>query len=63
MLVAALAASAGFALPVATPPNAIVFGSRQVSARQMAKAGILLDGIAIAVVVAAVTLLYPLVFD
>jgi hypothetical protein len=29
----------------------------------MAKAGILLDGIAIAVVVAAVTLLYPLVFD
>jgi sodium-dependent dicarboxylate transporter 2/3/5 len=63
MLVAALAASAGFALPVATPPNAIVFGSRQVSAGQMAKAGILLDGIAIAVVVAAVTLLYPLVFD
>jgi sodium-dependent dicarboxylate transporter 2/3/5 len=63
MLVAALAASAGFALPVATPPNAIVFGSRQVSARQMAKAGILLDLIAIGVVVTAVTLLYPLVFD
>jgi sodium-dependent dicarboxylate transporter 2/3/5 len=63
MLVAALAASAGFALPVATPPNAIVFGSRQVSARQMAKAGILLDLIAIAVVVTAVTLLYPLVLD
>ncbi|HEY6065971.1 MAG TPA: DASS family sodium-coupled anion symporter [Thermoanaerobaculia bacterium] len=63
MLVAALASSAGFALPVATPPNAIVFGSGQVSARQMARAGILLDLIAIAVVVTAVALLYPLVLD
>jgi sodium-dependent dicarboxylate transporter 2/3/5 len=61
MLVGALAASTGFALPVATPPNAIVFGSGQVSARQMAKAGILLDLLSIAVLVAAVSLLYPLV--
>jgi len=61
MLVGGLAASTGFALPVATPPNAIVFGSGQVSARQMAKAGILFDVVAIAVIVAAVTLLYPLV--
>ena len=63
MLVAALASSAGFALPVATPPNAIVFGSGQVSARQMAKAGVLLDLIAIVVVVTAVAVLYPLVLD
>jgi solute carrier family 13 (sodium-dependent dicarboxylate transporter), member 2/3/5 len=63
MLVAALASSAGFALPVATPPNAIVFGSGQVSARQMAKAGILLDLVAIVVVVTAVAVLYPLVLD
>ncbi|HMA17091.1 MAG TPA: SLC13 family permease, partial [Thermoanaerobaculia bacterium] len=63
MLVAALAASAGFALPVATPPNAIVFGSGQVSVRQMARAGILLDFVAIGVIVAAVALLYPLVFS
>jgi sodium-dependent dicarboxylate transporter 2/3/5 len=62
MLVAALAASTGFALPVATPPNAIVFGSGQVSARQMAGAGILLDLIAVAVIVLAVLLLYPAVF-
>jgi sodium-dependent dicarboxylate transporter 2/3/5 len=61
MLVAALAASTGFALPVATPPNAIVFGSGQVSVRQMARAGILLDVIAVGVIVAAVALLYPLV--
>jgi sodium-dependent dicarboxylate transporter 2/3/5 len=62
MLVAALAASTGFALPVATPPNAIVFGSGQISARQMARAGVLLDLIAVGVIVLAVMLLYPAVF-
>jgi sodium-dependent dicarboxylate transporter 2/3/5 len=62
MLVAALAASTGFALPVATPPNAIVFGSGQVSVRQMAGAGVLLDLIAVGVIVLAVMLLYPAVF-
>jgi sodium-dependent dicarboxylate transporter 2/3/5 len=61
MLVGALAASTGFALPVATPPNAIMFGSGQVTVRQMARAGILLDVVAIVVIVAAVAILFPLV--
>jgi sodium-dependent dicarboxylate transporter 2/3/5 len=62
MLVTALAASTGFALPVATPPNLIVFGSGHITVRQMARAGVLLDLIAVAVVVFLVMVLYPIVF-
>ncbi|WP_340103704.1 SLC13 family permease [Rhodohalobacter sp. 8-1] len=40
---AAIAASCAFMLPVATPPNAIIYGSGKVSIPQMAKAGIWLN--------------------
>lgn len=43
MIPATLAASLGFMLPVATAPNTIVFGSRMISTRDMAKTGIVLD--------------------
>ena len=46
----ALAASLGFMLPVATPPNAIIFGSGAVTPQQMLRAGALLDVIGIAIV-------------
>lgn len=62
MLIAALAASTGFALPVATPPNTIVFGSGQVRVRDMLRAGVLLDAIAVILVVLVVAIVYPLVF-
>ncbi len=43
VLAACLAASCGFMLPVATPPNAIVYGTGRVTAGQMARAGLLLN--------------------
>src|SRR5690625_7330251 len=39
----ALVASCAFMLPVATPPNAIVYGSGVMSIPDMAKAGIVLN--------------------
>ena len=56
MVPAAMSASCAFMLPVATAPNAIVFGSGRVSIRQMASAGLALNLIG-AVVISLVCLL------
>lgn len=58
MLTMGLAASAGYALPMATPPNAIVFGSGELTVREMARAGVLLDAIAICAVVGVMLLVF-----
>jgi sodium-dependent dicarboxylate transporter 2/3/5 len=47
---AAVAASCGFMLPVATPPNAIVFGAGHIRMSQMIRAGWWLDLVAIVLV-------------
>lgn len=53
-VVIALCASCAFMLPVATPPNAIVFSSGLVPQRQMMRAGLVLN-VVIALVIASVT--------
>ncbi|GAW91220.1 SLC13 family permease [Calderihabitans maritimus] len=57
MITAAIAASFAFMLPVATPPNAIVFGTGYVTIPQMAKAGFWLNIMGI-ILITGLTLFY-----
>jgi sodium-dependent dicarboxylate transporter 2/3/5 len=59
MATAALAASMAFMLPVATPPNAIVFGSGYVTIPEMTRAGFLLNLLAIVLITGIATFLVP----
>ena len=63
MLAAVIAASFAFMLPVATPPNAIVFGSRYVTMQQMVFAGFRLNIIGIILISTFVLVILPLVWD
>ena len=62
MIPAAIAASYAFMLPVATPPNAIVFGGGHVTIPQMAKAGIWMNLIAMLLICGFVLLSSPFTF-
>jgi sodium-dependent dicarboxylate transporter 2/3/5 len=63
MIPATVSASCAFMLPVATPPNAIVFGSGEVRMADMVRAGLFLNLIGIITITALVYLLGLSVFD
>ena len=63
MVGAAVAASCAFMLPVATPPNAVVFGSGYLRIPDMAKKGIVMNLISILLVSLFVYFLLPEVWD
>jgi sodium-dependent dicarboxylate transporter 2/3/5 len=60
---ATLAASCAFMLPVATPPNAVVFGSGYLKIEEMVKHGFWMNVISILVVFLAVFYLLPFIWD
>ena len=62
MIAVAVAASYAFMLPVATPPNAIVFSSREITIPQMAKAGLALNLIGALLITLSVVFILPLAF-
>ncbi|HET8736721.1 MAG TPA: DASS family sodium-coupled anion symporter [Pricia sp.] len=57
-----IASSCAFMLPMATPPNAIVFASGHIKVHQMARAGIVLNLISVALLVLVFEFVVPMLF-
>ena len=63
MLTATLSASMAFMLPVATPPNTIIFASSRIKVTEMVKAGFALNFLGVIIVTLLVYFVGELVFD
>lgn len=57
-----MASSCAFMLPMATPPNAIVFASGFIEVKDMVKAGILLNLVAVLILIGLFEYIIPLLF-
>ncbi len=57
-----IASSCAFMLPMATPPNAIVFASGYIKVHQMARVGIILNLIAVFLLILMFKFIVPLIF-
>jgi sodium-dependent dicarboxylate transporter 2/3/5 len=62
MITAGIAASCAFMLPVATPPNAVVFGSGYIAIRDMMKAGLWLNLLCIIIITLYIYYLLPILW-
>ncbi len=58
----AMASSCAFMLPMATPPNAIVFASGYIKVHEMAKAGVFLNIISVIILILFARFVIPVVF-
>ncbi|QTA86253.1 SLC13 family permease [Desulfonema magnum] len=63
MIPATLSASCAFMMPVATPPNAIVFGSGRIKIAEMAKVGIFINIIGVFVITALFYIIGTAIFS
>ncbi len=63
MLPATLSGSMAFMLPVATPPNAIIFGTNRIKVIQMARTGLLLNLVGAIVITLMTYLIGMYIFD
>ena len=63
MVSATIAASCAFMLPVATPPNAVVFGSGYLKMSDMVKTGLVMNVISIVIVSLYVYFMLPMLWD
>ena len=62
LIAATLAASCAFMLPVATPPNAVVFGSGHLHIKDMVRTGIWINAISILLITLIVYFLLPVIW-
>jgi sodium-dependent dicarboxylate transporter 2/3/5 len=57
-----MASSCAFMLPMATPPNAIVFASGYVKVSEMVRAGVLLNLLAVGLLILYYIFVIPFIF-